>query len=61
MRIDFMDIKSVLIAIYETEPKNFRFERITTEFNLDGYDLLPLNMGKDDPGRENDTVYSDRT
>ena len=51
LRIDFMDKKPVLIAVCETEPKNFRFERIMTEYNLDGYDLLPLNMGKDDPGR----------
>ena len=51
VRIDLMDKKLVLIALCETKPKNFRFERIMAEYNLDGYDLLPLNMRKEDPGR----------
>ena len=51
VRIDLVDKKPVLIALCETKPKNFRFERIMAEYNLDGYDLLPLNMGKEEPGR----------
>ena len=51
VRIDLMDKKPVLIALCETKPKNLRFERIMAEYNLDGYDLLPLNMGKEDHGR----------
>ena len=51
VRIDSLNKKPILIALCETKPKNLRFERNMAEYNLDGYDLLPLNMGKEDLGR----------
>ena len=46
-----MDSKPSIIALCEVKPKNFRYERNLAEYNLEGYDLLPYNIGKDDPGR----------
>ena len=51
VRIDSMDSKPSIIALCEVKPKNFRYERNLAEYNLEGYDLLPYNIGKDDPGR----------
>ena len=51
VRLDAMENKPILLALSETNPKSLRYERIMAEYNLDGYDLLPLNMGKEEPGR----------
>ena len=51
VRIDSMDSKPSIIALCEVKPKNFRYERDLAEYNLEGYDLLPYNIGKDDSGR----------
>ena len=49
VRIDLMDSKPSIIALCEVKPKNFRYERNLAEYNVEGYNLLPLNIGKDDP------------
>ena len=51
VRIDSKDIKPIIIALCEVKPKNFKYERNLAEYNLDGFDLLPLNIRKEDPGR----------
>ena len=46
-----MDNKPSIIALCEVKPKKVKYERNLAEYNLDGYDLLPLNIRKEDPGR----------
>ena len=50
-QIDLMDSKPSIIALCEVKPINFRYERNLAEYNPEGYDLLPLNIGKDYTGR----------
>ena len=51
VRFDLIDSKPSIKALCEVKPKKFRYERNLAEYNLEGYDLLPLNIGKDYTGR----------
>ncbi|KAG7161598.1 putative Endonuclease-reverse transcriptase-containing protein 12 [Homarus americanus] len=33
-----------VIALQEVKPKHYRYERITTEYNLEGYDIIEQNL-----------------
>ena len=46
-----MDNKPKVITISEVKPKNFKLERFLSEYNIDGYEMIPLNLNKGDPGR----------
>jgi hypothetical protein len=40
-----------VIIVQEVKPKNFTRELHLSEYNIDGYELLPLNISKESPGR----------
>lgn len=37
-----LDTKPSIIALQEVKPKNFRFERILSEYNIEGYEIESL-------------------
>ena len=51
LRIDNCEVKPDIISLQEVKPKNFRFERYASEYNLDGYEMDTVNLKKDTPGR----------
>lgn len=50
-RLDLMEEKPSIISISEVKPKNFKFERQLSEYIIDGYELVPINLGIRDGGR----------
>ena len=46
-----MPEKTLLLAFSEAKPKNFRIEKELSEYIIDGYEIIPLNMNKSDAGR----------
>jgi hypothetical protein len=50
-RLDLLERKPKVIAISEVKPKNFRFERSISEYNIAGYEMITLNLNKEDNGR----------
>ena len=46
-----MEIEPKIIALQEVKPKNFRYERLLAEYNLDGYEFVHKNLVKGSPGR----------
>ena len=51
LRLSLLTKKTSVIAVSEVKPKNFRFDRTLSEYNLDGYEMLTLNLCKNDAGR----------
>ena len=49
MRLDSMDLKPKVIALSEFKPKHFRMEIFLSEYNNEGYTLIPLNLHNEDP------------
>ena len=43
--------KPSVIAISEVKPKNFKREIQLSEFNIEGYEILSVNLSKNSPGR----------
>lgn len=51
LRLSIMDNKPKVITISEVNKKNFKLERFLSEYNIDEYEMIPLNLNKGDPGR----------
>ena len=39
-----MEISPCVIALQEVKPKNFRYDRSTIEYFIDGYDIVEKNL-----------------
>lgn len=50
-RISTMREAPSALVLQEVKPKNFRFERELVEYNIDGYETIEKNLGKNDDGR----------
>ena len=51
-RLAILDSKPHIIALSEVKPKNFKFERDLSEYTIERYEIIPMNLKKDDKGRE---------
>ena len=51
LKLRIEDTPPSIIAISEVKPKNFTRDIQLSEFNIDGYELLSINISKDTSGR----------
>ena len=51
IRLELMKQNLSIIALLEIKPKTFKHEKSLAEYNLEVYDILPLNICKNDCGR----------
>ena len=50
-RSALFDSKPYIIALSEVKPKNFKFERDLSEYTIERYEIIPMNLKTDDKGR----------
>ena len=50
-RLALLDSKPHITALSEVKPKNFKFERDLSEYTIERYEIIPMNLKKDDKGR----------
>ena len=51
LKLRIEDTPPSIIVISEVKPKNFKRNIQLSEFNIDGYELLSINISKETPGR----------
>ena len=49
--IESMSEKPMIIALQEVKPKNFKYDRLLAEYNLEGYEIIHKNLEKSSRGR----------
>ena len=50
-RLSLLQEKPAIIAISEAKAKKIKFERSLSEYNIEGYEIIPVNMNTNDCGR----------
>ena len=50
-RIQVSETKPSIIALSEVKPKNYKYERQLSEYNVEPYEFIYQNIGKTDEGR----------